>query len=143
MLYHPVTPVIIYGTAMLVALAAMGQVFFKTFEEGVSFDASTTQLKIVSSELHFGETKAANTIAILGTVRNDTDTTWKDVTFQVQFTNSVGQLTDAAQKQDYSLTIPARQSIPFKASIPREFPTNAFAAHSVRIVSAKDVRARF
>ena len=113
------------------------------FDEGKSFEPYKGQIVITESEMVFGETKTTDTVAVLGTVRNGSAVPWKEVVFQVEFWNAAGKRIDTDQKREYTLTVPASESVPFKVSIRREFPKEEYAKHSVRIVAAKDARARW
>lgn len=139
LLHHPAYAVLLTCIPLLVGIL----VLLKVFDEGENFDTFNDQITITSSQFVFGETKNSDTVAVLGEVENHSATSWTDVLFQVEFFDSAGKRIDTDQKRDYLLTVPAKQKIPFKVSIRREFPKDQYAKHSVTIVSAKDARRRW
>lgn len=74
---------------------------------------------------------------------NSGDVDWKEVTFQVEFLDKKGQLVDAGQELKYLCVLPNHKEIGFKISSRREFPEESYIAHKVRVISARDARARF
>jgi hypothetical protein len=139
LLYHPAFAALL----TVIPLIAMAIVFSMLFREGEDYEPYKDQIVIVQSEMVYGETKAGDTVAVIGAVRNGSAISWKDVQFQVEFFNAAGKRIDTEQKRDYSLTVPAKQTVPFKVSIRREFPKDQYVKYEVRIVSAKDARSRW
>lgn len=135
------------GVIALVALGAMltayAAFFQQIFDRGESFAAHTGEVEVTSSRIEFGAAEDGPTVAVIGRVRNASDVAWKDLVFQVEFRNSAGELGDAGQKIGYYEVLPAGDELAFKVSFHREFAEDAYAKHTVRVVSAEDVRSRF
>ena len=130
-------------TLMMIPLVAAAFAVSAMFDMGESYEPFKDQIVIVESEVAFGETKTTDTVAVLGTVRNNSPIGWKDVLFQVEFWNAEGKRIDTDQKREHPLTVPASEIVPFKISIRREFPKEQCAKHTVRIVNARDARGRW
>jgi hypothetical protein len=132
-------------TAIVVPLVGIGvllgmAVFLNTiFDRGQSFAEYRDQIKILDTEMVFGE----STVAVVGRVKNDSDVEWEDVQFEVEFHDAAGKLVDAGQKRDFSYVAEARRTHPFCVSFKREFPTGSYVSCQVRIVRAKDAKAFF
>jgi hypothetical protein len=128
---------------IFLGLALMGWFFERMFDRGKDFQAYRGEIEVVQSEVKFGQDKDGPTVAVVGVVRNNSNVTWKEVQFAVQFFDKEKKLVDAAQKHEYFFVFPATDRCAFKVSFGREFPESQYVTHEVRVVSAKDSRARF
>jgi len=107
-----------------------------------SFNEYRSDVSIKESSLKFGGTDARPTVAIIGTIENATNISWKYVKFEVQFFDGGGKLIDISQKRIYT-TLKAKGDTNFKLSVPREFPEEQYASHTVNILSATDARGKY
>ena len=138
-MFHPAFGVL-FATIPLVAFL----VFFATvFDSGEDFQTYQSQIQVTDSELAFGDTKSGGTIAVMGTVTNTSPVPWKEIQFHVDFFDAEGRRTDVGQKEEYSFYLPAKASTSFKVSFRREFPETNYTKHAVRVLTAKDARARW
>jgi hypothetical protein len=124
-------------------LALLGFVWESYFDQGESFRNYASEIKVVSSDMKFGEDQNGPTVTVVGQMANDSDVDWKDVRFQVEFQDTGGKLVDAGQAYEYLYYLPAHGEAGFKVSFHREFPESSYASHSVRVITAKDGRASF
>lgn len=138
--YSPAFPIAIALIVFLILIATLEAMLF---DRGEQFQSFAGQVQITDSKIVFGERKDGPVIAVLATMKNDSEIPWNEVRFQVDFKDAAGKVVDAAQKHEYSFYIPAKESLPIKLSFRREFPETIYASHSVRVISAKDGRSRW
>lgn len=104
------------------------------FAQDVSFQDS---LKIVDSKIHYSTNKnEANLISCIGTLENLSNKSWNELVFEVQYFNSENQLIDTTSEYDYSITIPAHDTIAFRVTGHAIHEASDYQAHKVRITSA-------
>ena len=121
----------------------LGVMYERFFDQGESFRNYSSEIKVVSSALQFGEGANGPTVAVVGQMANDSDVDWKEVRFQVEFHDASGKLIDAGQAYEYLYYLPAHDQAAFKVSFHREFPEGSYASHSVKVITARDGRIKF
>lgn len=141
--FHPGFAAIFALIPLLIGAMVVGTMFQSTFDPGADFQAYAEQIKVVQSQISFGENDCGPTVSVVGKVTNSGDFGWKDVNFQVDFFDEEGQLVDAGQELKYGYILPSHKEISFKVSFGREFPEQSYFAHKVHVISAKDARAKF
>jgi hypothetical protein len=137
----------IWGILLLTGLVAFFAVLFgimmkDLFRGGEEFRRYVDRIVITDSKIEFGYDDCSAIVAVLGHIKNATDVDWTDVRFAVDCRDAQGNLMDTGQDKQYSFEIPANEEIAFKVSFRREFPQESYSVHSIRILSAKDKRAR-
>lgn len=138
-LYHP-------GFAVLFAIGPMAVLlimFSMLQDRGEDFEAYRDQISVAESQLAFGEIKSGPSVAVLGTIKNQSRIPWKDIRFQVDFFDANGKRIDVGHKEQYTYYLPAGESLSFKLSFPCEFPQTNYVKHAVRVITAKDGRIRW
>jgi hypothetical protein len=138
--YSPAFPVAIALIVFVVLIAILQATLL---DRGEQFQQFAGQVTVTDSKIEFGERKDGPIVAVIGTMRNDSEIPWQEVRFQVDFKDAAGKVVDTGQKHEYSFYIPAKESLPIKLSFRREFPETVYASQSVRVVSAKDARSRW
>jgi hypothetical protein len=138
-LFHPAFMVLLFSLIVATMLAS----FASVFDTGANFEMYKDQIVVTESQVAFGDTQSGATVAVLGTIRNNSRISWKDVQFHVDFMDATGKRVDVGERQDGSFHLLAGESSTFKVSFHREFPESNYVKHSVRVVSAKDARARW
>lgn len=141
--FHPGFAAIFAIIPLVIVVMVAGAMFQRAFDPGEDFQEYAEQIKVVQSQILFGENDCGPTVAVVGKVTNSGDFGWKDVNFQVDFFDEKGQLVDAGQEAKYQYVLPSHKEISFKVSFGREFPEQFYIAHKVRVISAKDARAKF
>jgi hypothetical protein len=139
LLYHP-------AFAVLFMVVPMSVLFIwgaTIFDRGESYEEYKDQIVISESEMAFGETKANETVSVIGAIKNTSGIPWKQIHFQADFLDESGKRIDAGQKEEYSFYLPANGETSFKVSFRREFPETRYVKHSIRVLAAKDARARW
>ena len=123
-------------------LAGMMVFIAAVFDTGENFEVYKDQIHITDSQISFGDTKSDATIAVIGTITNASRVSWKEISFHVDFMDASGKRVDVGEREDYSFRLPAGENSSFKVSFRREFPVSNYVKQVVRVVGAKDVRAR-
>jgi len=139
LMYHPAFAVLFASLPIAVALV----MFAVLFDPGENYEAYRDQIVISDSQIAFGDTKSGATVAVIGTIKNTSQISWKEIQFHVDFLDAAGKRVDVGEKEDYSFRLPAGETSSFKLSFRREFPETNYVKHVVRIVGAKDAKAKW
>ena len=108
------------------------------FAQAVSFQDS---LKIIESKTHYTTKKnEANLISCIATVENYSKKSWDELVFEVQYFNSEKELIDTTTEYDYSITIPAHDTITVRVTGSAIHEAHEYQTHKVRITSATPKR---
>jgi len=118
-------------------------VFANIFETGENYETYKDQIHITESRIAFGDTKSGATVAVIGTITNASRVSWKEIQFHVDFLDASGKRADVGEREEYSFRLPAGETSSFKVSFRREFPETNYITPVIRVVGAKDVRARW
>ena len=118
-------------------------VFTSFFDRGEDYEPYKDQIRIADSQIAFGDTKSGATVAVVGTITNASRVSWRDIQFHVDFLNAAGKRADVGEREDYNFRLPPRETSSFKVSFRREFPETNHVTPVVRVVGAKDLRARW
>jgi hypothetical protein len=138
-MYHPAFAVLFACLPM----AAMLIVFATIFDRGENYEGYKDQIVIQDSQVVFGDTKSGAAVAVLGTIKNTSSVPWKEIHFHADFLDAEGKRADVGEKEEYSLSLPPNATSSFKVSFRREFPETNYVKHTIRVVAAKDARARW
>jgi len=139
LMYHPA----VAGLMFILSMAILLGFFASIFEDGENFEFYQDQIVITASHLAFGTSGTNATVAVLGQIKNSSPIAWKDIYLHASFMDATGKTIDVGQRQEYAFYLPPDDSLPFKLSFRREFPESNYVNHTVRVVGAKDARARF
>ena len=132
---HPLVAV----TPMFILLTIGFIMLSRVLDRGESFDSFHSQVYVTQSELEFGDLPPKGpTVAVVGTIHNDSHVTWKDISIEVQFFDKTHKLIDSKQSRDYSSSLRPKDNGAFKVSQPREFNKADYASYEVRVIDAKD-----
>ena len=124
-------------------VAAMLIVFATIFDTGENYETYKDQIVVADAQIALGDTKSGATVAVIGTIKNTSRISWKEIQFHVDFLDAAGKRVDVGEREDYSFRLPAGETSSFKVSFRREFTETNYVKALVRIVGAKDVRARW
>ncbi len=138
-LYHPLIAI----SPTLVFLGICALMLGRLADRGADFSSYQSQLRVDHSEIAFGETSGRPTVAVIGTIRNDSKISWVRITLEVQYFDAAHKLVDTVQNEGYGLVVPAGKEGAFKVSRPREFDMAKYASHEVHILDAREVRGIF
>jgi len=95
---------------------------------------------VVESKVHYGVEKDIPWVSCIGTIRNNTDTTWENLHFQVRFFNSAGQLIDTLSDSDYSLVAQPHSEATFRVRGRADKTADQYVTHKIEVTWAKDAR---
>ena len=124
-------------------LAGMLLVLASIFDQGENYEAYKDQIVISDSRIAFGDTKSGATVTVIGTIKNTSQVSWKEIQFHVDFLDEAGKQADVGERENSGYRLPAGEESSFKVSFYREFPEANYVKPVVRVVGAKDVRARW
>jgi hypothetical protein len=127
----------------ILPMIAMLIVFATLFDRGEDYETYRSQILITDSQIVFGDTKSGATVAVIGNITNASQISWTEIQFHVDFLDAAGKRADVGQREEYSFRLPAGQATSFKVSFRREFSETNYVTPVVRVVSAKDVKARW
>jgi hypothetical protein len=138
-LYHPAFAV------LAASIPIMSMLIFSSmlFDRGENYETYKNQIVITDNQLAFGETKSGKTVDVIGTIKNTSPISWKDIQFHVDFLDATGKRIDVGAKEQYSFFLPANGTSSFKVSFPMEFPETNYAKTVVNVSTAKDASARW
>jgi hypothetical protein len=139
LIFHPVFAVL-FAMLPLTAMLIVASTFLDT---GENFETYKDQIVVADSQIAFGDTKSGATVAVIGTIKNTSKVPWKDIYFHVDFFDAAGKRADVGWHEDYEYSLPAGEKSSFKVSFRREFSETNYVKAVVRVVGAKDARARF
>ena len=138
-MFHPGFAVLFFSLPTI----AMMIVFSSIFDPGENYETYKDQIVVTDSRIAFGDTQSGATVAVIGTIKNNSKVSWKEIQFHVDFLDAAGKREDVGQKQEYSVNLPASETTSFKVSFHREFPETNYVKPVVLVVGAKDTRARW
>jgi len=134
------------GVAMLVVVipfVAILMMFATAFDRGENYESYKDQIIVTDSQLAFGDTKSGATVAVIGTNKNTSPISWKEIQFHVEFLDATGKRSDVGAREDNGFRLPANGTSSFKVSFRREFPETNYVKQIVRVVAAKDAASRW
>lgn len=138
-LYHPVSVIL----AMCLPMAGMVIGFAMIFDRGEAYETYKNQIAITDCQLVFGEGRSGMTVDVIGTIKNTSPISWKEIQFHVDFLNETGKRIDVGHKEQSGFSLSANGTSSFKVSFPMEFPKTNYAKPVVTVSTAKDARARW
>jgi hypothetical protein len=138
-IYHPASMVLV----LCIPLVGMMILWDTIFDTGENYQTYQKQIVITDSRIAFGDIKSGPTVAIMGTIRNTSPVSWKDIQFHADFFDAQGRHTDVGEKEDYSFFLPAKGTSSFKVSFRMEFPETNYIKCNVRVATAKDASVRW
>jgi hypothetical protein len=139
LLYHPAFAVL----CACLPLAGMMIISPRFLTVAKSKRTTKTRSSSQISQLAFGETKLEKRVDVIGTIKNASSISWKEVQFHVDFLNATGKRIDVGHKEQYSFYLPANGTSSFKVSFTMDFPETNYAKPVVSVSTAKDARARW
>jgi hypothetical protein len=138
-IFHPASAVFFACLPMAVMLIA----FATLFDTGEKYEIYKNQITITDTQIALGDTKSGATVAVIGLIKNTSRVSWKEILFHVDFLDAAGKRVDVGEREDYNFRLPAGETSSFKVSFRREFSETNYVQPVVRIVGAKDERARW
>lgn len=129
---------------MLPFLLIMGNSIFNIFtlnrRTDLHFQDYVQKVNATSAEMFFETTGSppTRTLTVIGTVRNDSDITWADPEYAVDFYDKAGKLVDTQTTGHTHVKIASHQEQGFRVQLTPAKPSEHYATVKVRIRSAED-----
>ncbi|HTQ52404.1 MAG TPA: hypothetical protein VMJ12_16985 [Candidatus Acidoferrales bacterium] len=128
---------------VMIPFAVMFVVITSMMGRDQDFENYKDQIVVATSQIFFGDRKSEATVDVIGTIKNTSPIPWSDIYFHVDFFDATGKQADVGSVENYEYYLPASETSSFKLSFAREFPETNYVKAVVRVVSAKDARARW
>jgi hypothetical protein len=90
MMFHPGFAVLFFS----LPLVGMMIVFSTFLDPGENYAPHKDQIVISDCQIALGNTKSAATVAVIGTIKNTSKVSWKDIKFHVDFFDAAGRRAD-------------------------------------------------
>lgn len=95
---------------LVIVIAICGIYYFRLvlFEEKFEdrkFQDYASSIVVAESKLHYDSSESGSFIAVLGKIKNESDISWENIYFEVQFYDSENNLIDTISDNDFSLVV--------------------------------------
>ena len=136
---------LVRGTLVTLPLVLVwvGGVFFvaRLFDRGRDFAEYRDQIVAIASTMSFNPTEKVPTISTVGTLKNNSTYSWKEVQIEVQYFDKDGKLIDTKSGRDFDDALLPNGERAFRLRTPADKPAANYASHKVFVRYAKDARA--
>jgi len=140
---HPLFGISIGLVAFVAITSVYGGLMQRMFDRGEDFQRYADQISVHDVRIEFGQLEGEPTVVVLGRLKNRSDIGWEDVKLLGEFYDADGDLVDVSHRGCLMYHVPAGGEVAFKISRGREFPESRYATARVKVLSAKDTRARW
>ena len=98
-------------------------------------------LTILNSKINHsaGKDEGCGYVSCIGHLKNNSDVTWEELVFEIQFFNSQNELIDTFTEYTYGMVVPPNEEIAFRIKDGADKNPEEYHSHKVRITSAKQV----
>jgi hypothetical protein len=128
----------IFVTLLLGGMAAAYSGFVSSMFGAGNFEESKELIKIKNSSINYFVNECGARISVIGTIHNDSETTWKDIYFEVQFYNNENELIDTISENEYDLVLLSKDTTTFKITGAADKKKSSYDSHEVIIKSARE-----
>lgn len=129
---------ILFITALIVVFGvAYNGLIGSMFSPG-DFEDNKNLIKIENSNFNYAVKDCGAQISVIGTIQNDSETTWKDVYFEAQFFNDKNELIDTISENEYDLVLSSKESTSFKITGAADKVQSSYDHHKIIIKSARE-----
>lgn len=122
--------IVVFGVAYTGLIGSM-------FSPG-DFDDNKNLIKIENSNFNYAVKDCGAQISVIGTIQNDSETTWKDVYFEAQFFNDKNELIDTISENEYDLVLLSKESTSFKITGAADKDQSSYDHHKIIVKSARE-----
>ena len=127
---------IVWVVVMLVVMWASFRLFM--FPSGKDFQEHRNDLAFASQSLTFKEEKDREYFSVVGTIRNASDVTWRDLYVEARFLNSKNELIDTYSNQLRDVIVLPRSDAAFRLTGYTSRPRSEYSKVTLTITSAKE-----
>ena len=125
----------------LVLFSLLGGLYFTVFSSILNpknFEESKSLLTVTDTTFNYSIKDCGASISVIGTIINNSDVTWKDVYFEIQFFNKENILIDTISENEYDLVILQEDTSTFKITGLADKQKSEYDHHNVIIKSARE-----
>jgi len=127
---------IVWIVVMLVVMWASFRLFL--FPSGKDFQQHRNDLAFASQSMTFKQEKDREFFAVVGTIRNASDTMWRDLSVEARFYNSKGELIDTYSTELRDVIVLPRTDAAFRLTGYTARPGSEYSKVTLTITSAKE-----
>jgi len=124
-------------TVVMVVLIWLGSRFF-FFPSGEDFTAHRGDLSFASQSLTFAKEKDREYFAVVGTIRNTSKITWRDVYVEARFLNAGNELIDTYSSQLRDVIVLPNSDAAFRLTSYTARPSSEYSKVVLTITSARE-----
>lgn len=128
------------GITLLAVWLGGGFFLAHLMSPGRDFGKYQDQIVVVNSQMSLSRTDKSPYASVVGTIKNTSPYSWKEVQLEVQYFDKDGKLIDTKSDREYDATILAGAERAFRIRAVADKPEAAYASHKVFVRAAKDAR---
>lgn len=110
---------------------------------GAEFGSYRDALKVLDTEMHYGNPGEYSYVSVLGKLQNESDLSWQDVHFEVRFFDANHHLIDTISDSDYSLIVLAHGDSAFRVRGRADKSKEVYDHFEIDIKDAREVKRWF
>ena len=129
---------LIFITVLLSVFGAAYTGFIDSMLSPGNFDDNKSLIKIENSNFNYAIKDCGARISVIGSIHNDSEITWKDVYFEVQFFNDKNELIDTISENRYDLILLPKDKTTFKLTGAADKEKSLYDHHKIIIKSARE-----
>jgi len=129
---------IIFITLLLLVMGAAYSGFIDSMFGSGDFNDKKSLIKVENSNFNYAIQDCGARVSVIGTINNGSDTTWKDVSFEVQFYNDKNELIDSISDNKYDLVLLPKDTTTFKLTGAADKEQSLYDHHKIIIKSARE-----
>jgi hypothetical protein len=127
---------IVWVTITMVVMFAAWR--YLLFPRGAEFQGHRQELVFADHKLSFRNEKDREYFAVVGTMRNNSDITWRDIYVEARFIDSKGELIDAYSSSLREVIVLPKSEAAFRLTSYTSRPSKEYAKVTLTITSAKE-----
>jgi hypothetical protein len=120
----------------IIVVAIFGTRYFM-FPGGEDFEQYGQSLQFSSHSLSFSKEKDRDYLAVVGTIKNTSNTVWRDVHVEARFFNDKDELIDTISSKLYDVVVRPRSDAAFRVTGYTARPPSDYKRVSLNITSAR------
>lgn len=128
----------IFIALLLIVMGALYTGFIGNILSPGNFNDSKALINVTNSSFNYSIEDCGARISVIGTIANNSDKTWKDVYFEVQFFNDKNELIDTISENEYDLVLLPKDKTTFKIKGAADKEEAAYDHHEIIIKTARE-----
>jgi hypothetical protein len=131
--------IFVVGLLLVTVFVAL-QVHMNPWSDSVDFTLVRKCLSVSNIQIVYSVEQRGPMIATIGTVNNDSDVAWQEVTYEVQYFNAAKQLVDTTSDWEYRSVLAPHSEAAIKIRGSAERPKEDYVTARVIITSGKKLQ---